>query len=46
MLLLNCLMLLWSSALHTILLQFIRKLDSTEFTNEERFQVMHNVDAK
>ncbi|ONM33246.1 hypothetical protein ZEAMMB73_Zm00001d041563 [Zea mays] len=26
--------------------EFIRKLDSTEFTNEERFQVMHNVDAK
>ena len=43
-------MLLRSSALHihsiiiqSFCLQFIRKLDSTEFTNEERFQVMQSV---
>ncbi|PWZ41852.1 ATP-dependent DNA helicase PIF4 [Zea mays] len=31
---------------HFVSQEFIRKLDSTEFTNEERFQVMHSVDAK
>jgi hypothetical protein len=43
-------LLLWSSALHihsiiiqSFCLQFIWKLDSTEFTNEERFQVMQSV---
>lgn len=43
-------MLLWSSALyiHSVIiqsfcLQFIQKLDSTEFTNEDRLQVMQSV---
>lgn len=42
-------MLLWSSALfiyrflHCFCLQFIRKLDSTEFSNEEKLQVMQSI---